>query len=163
VGKKKKNKKDQPGELMVCTNSRALMRYSIVERLEAGIVLTGSEVKSMRAKHADLEGSYATIDGGELWLHKMYVGPYEQAGAFGHETKQRRKLLVKSQELKRLLGKLTVRGFTLIPTRVYFKNGWAKVELGLAKGKDVGDRREDLKRKTAVREARAAVNAGRHR
>ncbi|MBW2463760.1 MAG: SsrA-binding protein SmpB [Deltaproteobacteria bacterium] len=163
MGKKKKNKKDQPGELMVCTNSRALMRYNIGERIEAGIVLSGSEVKSMRAKRADLEGSYATIDGGELWLHKMYVGPYEQAGPFGHEAKQRRKLLVKSQEIKRLIGKLTVRGFTLIPIRVYFKNGWAKVELGLAKGKDVGDRRQDLKSKTAVREARAAVDAERRR
>lgn len=163
MGKKKKNKKEMPGELMVCTNSRALMRYAVEERIETGIVLTGSEVKSMRGKRADLEGSYATIDGGELWLHKMYVGPYEQAGPFGHEPKSKRKLLAKSQEIKRLLGKLTVRGYTLVPIRVYFKNGWAKVELGLAKGKDVGDRREDLKRKTAIKEARAAINAGRRR
>lgn len=160
MGKKKK-KDDTPGELLVCTNRKALKRYSVEERFEAGMVLKGSEVKSLRAKKADLEGAYASIDKGELWLHKMFIGPYEQAGVFGHEAKDKRKLLIKSRELERLHGKLTVRGYTLIPIRVYFKNGWAKVELGLAKGKDVGDRREDLKRKTALDEARRAINRGR--
>jgi len=162
VGKKKK-KKDSPGELLVCSNKKALKRYNVEERFEAGMVLKGSEVKSLRDKKADLEGAYASIERGELYLHKMYIGPYEQAGVFGHEAKDKRKLLVKRRELERLQGKLTVRGYTLVPLRVYFKNGWAKVELGLAKGKDVGDRREDLKRKTAMEEARRAMGSGRRR
>ncbi len=160
MGKKSK-KNDVPGELLVCTNRKASKRYDIQERLEAGMVLKGSEVKSLRAKRADLEGAYASLERGELWLNKMFIGPYEQAGVFGHEEKDKRKLLVKKHELERLEGKLSVRGFTLIPLRVYFKDGWAKVELGLAKGKDVGDRREDLKRKAALDEARRAMGRGR--
>jgi SsrA-binding protein len=157
----KSKKKDSPGELLVCSNKKALKRYDVQERLEAGMVLKGSEVKALRDKKADLEGAYASIERGELYLHKMYIGPYEQAGAFGHEAKDKRKLLVKRAEIERLTGKLAVRGFTLVPLRIYFKNGWAKIELGLGKGKDVGDRREDLKRKTAMEEARRAMGRGR--
>jgi SsrA-binding protein len=156
----KKKKDATPGELLVCSNSKARQRYAIEETFEAGMVLMGSEVKSMRAKRADLEGAYASIDRGELFLHKMFVAPYEQAGPFGHEPKRTRKLLVKSTELKRLTGKLALRGYTLIPLRVYFKGGYAKVEVGLAKAKDVEDRREDLKKKADLREAKTAMQRG---
>jgi len=158
---KKSKKKGHPGELLVCSQPKAHQRYDIEERIEAGMALMGSEVKSMRDRRADLEGAYATMKAGELWLHKMHVAPYEQAGPFGHEPKRPRKLLLKQHELKRIHGRLTTKGYTLVPLRVYFKGGWAKVELGLGKGKKTVDRREDLKRKTDMREARAAMNKGR--
>jgi SsrA-binding protein len=151
-------KKSTPGELLVCSLPRAHQRYDIEERYEAGMVLVGSEVKSMRARRADLDGAYASLSkDGQLWLHKMHVAPYEQAGAFGHEPKRARKLLLKKTELKRIHGRLTAKGYTLVPLRVYFRDGWAKVELGLGKGKKTIDRREDLKRKADLREARAAM------
>jgi SsrA-binding protein len=151
-------RRKQEGEIQVTKNSRAYDRYAVEERYEAGMALRGSEVKSLRAKHADLEGSYAGFDpSGELWLHKMHIGPYEQAGPFGHETKRARKLLLRKSELSRLHGRLTMRGYTLVPLRVYFKNGFAKVELGLARSKDAEDRREDIKRKEDLREAKYAM------
>ena len=158
----KKDKKSAPGEVLVCSNPQATRRYEIEERIEAGMVLAGSEVKSMRQRRADLEGAYASIDHGELYLHKMHVAPYEQAGPYlGHEPKRSRKLLVRRREIERLHGKLALRGYTLVPIRVYFRDGWAKVELGLGKGKHKGDRREDIKRKQDLREARAAMQKGR--
>src|SRR5574339_261084 len=109
-----KGKKPE-GEMLVCTNSKAYKAYEIEERFEAGMVLMGSEVKSLRAKKADLEGSYASIERGELWLHRMHVAPYEQAGPFGHEPKRVRKLLAKKHEIEKLDGRLTMRGYTLVP------------------------------------------------
>ena len=158
-----KKVKAQPGELMVCRNSKAMARFAIDERLEAGMVLTGSEVKSLRDRKADLDGSYARIEQGELTLFKMYIGPYAQANSFGHELKRPRKLLVHRHEIEKLTGKLALRGYTLVPLTVYFKNGRAKIELGLAKAKDVGDRREEVKRATDLREAKAAMARGRGR
>ena len=157
----KRPDKSGPGELNVCRNTKAAGRFNIDERLEAGMQLTGSEVKSLRDKRADLEGAYARIDGGELWLYKMYIGPYAQATAFAHEPKRARKLLAHRSEIEKLTGKLAVRGYTLVPLQVYFKNGRAKVELGLAKAKDVGDKREDIKRKIGLREAKDAMSRGR--
>lgn len=154
---KKGKKGTTPGEMLVASQPKATQRYDIEERIEAGMVLMGSEVKSMRGRKADLEGSYASIERGELWLHKMHIAAYEQATAFGHDPKRPRKLLVNAREMERLRGRITQRGYTLVPLRVYFKNGWAKVELGLGKGKRVVDRREDLKKKADLREARAAV------
>ena len=151
------------GELQVCRNSKALARFHIDERLEAGMVLTGSEVKSLREKRADLDGAYARVDAGELMLHKMYVGPYAQATAFAHEPKRSRKLLAHKHEIEKLTGKLATRGYTLVPLSVYFKGGKAKVELGLAKAKDIGDKRQDLKKDAEMREARAAMSRGRRR
>jgi SsrA-binding protein len=155
--------KRQAGELLVCRNTKTLARYVIDERLEAGMVLTGSEVKSLRDRKADLDGAYARVERGELVLHKMYIGPYQQATAFAHEPKRSRKLLAHRQQIEKLTGKLAVRGFTLLPVQVYFKNGRAKVELGLGKAKDIGDKREDIKRKLDVREAKAAMAKGRGR
>ena len=157
----KKADKNSPGELNVCRNTKGVSRFNVDEKIEAGMQLTGSEVKSLREKRADLEGAYARIDGGELWLYKMYIGPYAQATAFAHEPKRARKLLAHRHEIEKLTGKLAVRGYTLLPLQVYFRNGRAKVELGLAKAKDVGDKRETIKRKLDVREAKEAMNRGR--
>lgn len=157
----KKSKKQTPGELLVCRNPKATKQYDIEERLEAGIVLTGSEVKSLRARRADLEGAYATIERGELVLHKMHIAPYEFAGAFGHEPKRSRKLLANKKEIERWEGRLTTKGYTIVPLSVYFKAGWAKVELGLGKGRKVTDKREELKREVDLREARAAMSKDR--
>jgi SsrA-binding protein len=154
----KRPQSKDPGEIIVCRNSKAAARYVIEQRLEAGMVLKGSEVKSLRDKKADLEGAYARIDRGELWLYKMFIGPYAQATTFAHEPKQARKLLVHKHEIEKLTGKLAVRGYTLIPLQVYFKTGRAKVELGLCKAKDMGDKREDIKRKVDLREAKAAMS-----
>ncbi|HEX6241734.1 MAG TPA: SsrA-binding protein SmpB [Polyangiales bacterium] len=154
----KKPDKAKPGQLLVCTNSKALARFAVDEKMEAGMVLTGSEVKSLRDRRADLDGSYARIERGELMLHKMYIGPYAQASAFGHEPKRSRKLLAHRHEIEKLTGKLALRGYTLLPLSVYFKEGRAKIELGLAKAKDVGDRREDIKRAMDLREAKAAMD-----
>ena len=155
-------KKDR-GSLQVCRNPKATARYAIDERIEAGMQLVGSEVKSLRDKKADLEGAYARIDNGELFLHKMYIGPYAQATAFAHEPKRSRKLLAHRHEIEKLTGKLAIRGYTLIPIQVYFKNGRAKIELGLAKAKDMEDKREDIKRKVELREAKAAMGQTRGR
>jgi len=150
-------KKPTSGELVVSTNHRAHKTYEIEETIEAGLVLRGSEVKSLRAKHVDLEGAYAAITNGEAFLEKMHVGPYEQAGGFGHELKRPRKLLLNRAEIERLIGKLAIRGYSLVPLRIYFKGGRAKVELGLGKGKKSSDRREDIKRELDMREARDAM------
>lgn len=154
----KSGKAAQTGEILVCRNPKALQRFDIEERFEAGMVLLGSEVKSMRARKADLEGAYASVDNGELFLHKMHVAPYEQASVFGHEIKRSRKLLAHRHEIEKIHGKLTTRGYALVPMRVYFKDGRCKVELGLGKGKRVEDKREEIKRELDTREARAAMS-----
>ena len=151
-------KKKQLGELLVCRNPKARQRYEIEETLEAGMVLKGSEVKSLRMRRADLEGSYATIERGEAWLHKMHIAPYEQAGPyFGHEPKRKRKLLMKRHQIEKWQGKLTTKGFAIVPLAVYFKGGYAKVELGLGKGRKVHDKRHEIKRQQDLREAREAM------
>jgi len=159
----KTTEKKRGKDFVVCSNGKTVARYAVDERLEAGIVLTGSEVKSLRDKRGDLDGAYARIEKGELFLHKMYIGPYAQAAAFGHELRRSRKLLVHKHELEKLTGKLATRGYTLIPIQVYFKNGKVKVELGLAKQKDMEDKREDIKRALDVREAKAAMARGKER
>jgi SsrA-binding protein len=159
---KKEKSKSEGSELIVCRNPRAQHDYEIEDRLEAGLVLTGSEVKSLRARRANLEGAYASVDRHELFLHSAHIAPYEQAGPFGHEAKRARKLLVHREEIKRLTGKLDQRGYTLVPLSIYFKAGRAKVELGLGKGRKQSDRRQDIRRDVEMKEARAAVaRAGR--
>ena len=122
------------------------------------MVLSGSEVKSLRSKHADLEGAYATVEHGELWLCHMHIGPYKQAGRFGHDERRRRKLLAHRNEIERLAGRIATRGYALVPSRVYFKNGRAKAELVLGKGRKTHDERETIKRELDLKEARAAMS-----
>lgn len=157
-----KGKKGTPGELLVCRNPKATKMFEIEDKLEAGMVLTGSEVKSLRQRRGDLEGAYASIENDEVLLHKMHIAPYVQAGPFfGHEPKRTRKLLLKRAQIEKWKGRLTTRGYTIVPLQVYFKDGYAKVELGLGKGRKVHDRREDLKREQDLREARAALGKNR--
>ena len=150
--------KGVPGmDFLVCRNPKAAKRYEIDERLEAGLVLHGTEVKSLRARRANLEAAYCRIDDDELFLYGMHIAPYEQAGHGGHETQRRRKLLVHRREIEKLRGRLTTRGVTLVPLQVYFKNGVAKVQLGLGRGKKKGDDRESIRRQEDLKEARAAI------
>jgi len=135
----------------VITNKKARFLYEIIEVIEAGIVLVGTEVKSLRSGKGNIKDSYATIQEGELILHNMHISPYEQGNIFNHEPERPRKLLIHRQEIKRLTGKVIEKGMTLVPLRIYFKNGRAKVELGLARGKSTGDRREDIARRDEQR------------
>ena len=133
----------------VATNPKARHDYEILETMEAGMVLTGSEVKSLRGGSASMRESFAIIRDGETWLIGMHIGPYAQAGYAGHEPTRSRKLLLHKDEIQRLVGKTAERGLTLVPLKVYFNHGLAKIELGLAKGKKTYDRRESLKEKDA--------------
>jgi len=133
----------------VASNPKARHDYEILETLEAGMVLTGSEVKSLRGGSASMRESFAIIRDGEPLLIGMHIGPYAQAGYAGHEPTRTRKLLLHKDEIQRLVGKTAERGLTLVPLKVYFNHGLAKIELGLAKGKKTYDRRESLKEKDA--------------
>jgi SsrA-binding protein len=149
-------------EKTVTVNRRARHEYHIAESFEAGIELKGTEVKSLRAGKANLQDSYARVENGELLLYNMHISPYDQGNRFNHEPKRTRRLLMHKLEVMRLLGKVREKGFSLIPLRVYFKNGWAKVELALARGKKLYDRREDMAERDAKREMdRARKEAGR--
>lgn len=138
---------------LVATNRRARYDYHLEDTLEAGLVLVGSEVKSLRLGRASLADSYATVDQGEAYLHNMHISPYEQANRFNHEPKRTRKLLLNKEEIRTLAGKVSQRGYTLVPVRVYFRRGRAKVEIALARGKKTYDRRRDI----AERDARRAI------
>lgn len=144
----------------IATNRRARFDFAISETYEAGIVLVGSEVKSLRAGRADLKDSYAAVNDGEMWLYGLRISPYEYAHEGGHDPERPRKLLLHRGEIDRIGSKLAEKGLTLIPTSLYFKDGKAKVELGLGKGKSRIDKRETIKRRQADREMDRAI---RHR
>jgi SsrA-binding protein len=150
-------KGSETGIQIKATNRKALRDYEIEEKLEAGIVLVGSEIKSIREGRASLREAYATIDGGEMWLHDMNISPYVQASHFGHDPTRVRKLLLHKDEIKRLTGRITEKGYTLVPVRLYIKDGKAKVELGLARGKRQYDKRREIARKDADREIERAI------
>jgi SsrA-binding protein len=152
---KKGKRKAAPGD--VATNRQATYRYHLLEKFECGIVLRGSEVKSLREGRVQLKDAYATVRDGEVWLHNMHIAPYGPAARDNHEPERPRKLLMHKREIERLIGKTQEKGLTLVPTRVYFKGPHAKVELALARGKDVRDKREDLKRKEQKREIERAL------
>jgi SsrA-binding protein len=157
---KPKNVKRDPiasGERDATFNRAASHNYFLEDKLEAGIALTGSEVKSIRAGRANLKDSYALLKDGELWLLNAHIGAYENAGYAGHTPLRTRKLLVHADELRKLQGKTQQKGYTLVPIRMYFKNGKIKCEIALAKGKQSWDKRETERRRTADREAREAM------
>ncbi len=145
------------GERDASVNRAASHNYFLLEKFEAGIALRGTEVKSVRAGRANLKDAYGLVKDGELWLINAHIGPYEHGNIFNHEPLRTRKLLVHKNELNKLIGKTQQKGLTLIPTRLYFRNGRVKVELALAKGKQNWDKRETERRKTADKEAREAV------
>lgn len=148
-------------EKIIVQNRRATFDYAVEDRYEGGLVLVGSEVKSMRAGKVELVDAYATVENGELWLKQMYIAPFEQASAFPHEPRRPRKVLVKASEIARIDRAVSRDGMTLVPLRLYFRRGRVKVELGLAKGKKTHDKRADIAAKTADREAKAAMGRAR--
>lgn len=141
----------------VTENRKARHEYHIIETYEAGLALTGTEVKSLRIGRANLQDSYARVESGELMLYNMHISPYDQGNRFNHEPKRTRRLLMHKYEIMRLLGKTREKGLALVPLKVYFKDGLAKVELALAKGKKIYDRREDIAERDAKREMDRAV------
>jgi SsrA-binding protein len=147
-----KSKTQNEGIHIVCQNKKAYHDYEIVEKFEAGMVLVGTEVKSLRDGRANLKDSYGRIRKGEVFLHGLHISPYSHAYYNNHEPERVRKLLLHNFEIKRLTGKTQERGFALIPLRIYFSGGKAKVELALATGKKLFDKRETLKKKEESRE-----------
>jgi SsrA-binding protein len=145
-----RKRKAAPGD--VATNRQASYRYHLLERFECGIMLTGTEVKSLREANVQLKDAYAVIRDGEVWLLGMYVAPYGPAARDNHEPERPRKLLLHRREIERLIGKTAERGLTLVPTRVYFSGPNAKVEIALARGKNVYDKRESIRRREVRRE-----------
>jgi len=152
---KGRKRKTAPGD--VATNRQASFRFNLLERFEAGLVLTGTEVKSLREGKAQLKDSYATVRDGEVWLVGVYIPPYGAAARDNHDPERPRKLLLHKSEIERLVGRTSEKGLTLIPTRLYWKNGRAKVEIALARGKNVQDKRRYLKDKDARREIQQAL------
>jgi SsrA-binding protein len=145
-------RKAAPGD--VATNRRASYRYNLIERFEAGLVLTGTEVKSLREGKAQLKDSYANIRDGEVWLIGLYIPPYGPASRENHEPERPRKLLLHRDEIERLIGRTQERGFTLVPTRIYFSGprSRAKVEIALARGKDLYDKRDTIRKRDMARD-----------
>ncbi|MFP4588545.1 MAG: SsrA-binding protein SmpB [Candidatus Bipolaricaulota bacterium] len=135
----------------VATNRKARRDYEIEEVYEAGIVLQGTEVKSLRAGRCSLKEGYATVENGEVFLHNIHIARYEQGNRENHEPRRKRKLLLKKREIKRLIGKTSQKGYTLVPLKIYFKHGYAKVELGLGKGKKQHDKRQKIKERDEQR------------
>jgi len=141
------------GEKLVVDNRRARHDYHLLDRLEAGLVLTGTEVKSLRDGRASLQQAYADVRGGEVWLVGAHISVYDQGNIANHDPDRDRKLLLHKKEVASLTGKVAQRGLTLVPTKLYFKNGRAKVELALARGKELRDKRRDI----ATRDARRQI------
>ena len=138
-------------------NRQASYRFHLLDRWECGIQLQGSEVKSIRDGGVQIKDAYATLTDGEIWLHNMHIAPYKHAARDGHEPERPRKLLLHKREIERLVGKIQQKGLTLVPTRVYFKGPYAKVEIALGRGKDQRDKRRDLKAKDQRREIDRAL------
>ena len=148
-------------EKLVVENRRARHDYHLLERLEAGVVLTGTEVKSLREGRANLRRAYGDVRDGELWLVGAHISAYEQGSTGQHDPDRARKLLLHRREIDSLIGKVQEKGLTLVPTRLYFKNGRVKVAVSLARGKKEYDKRETIKRRETDRETRAAIKSRR--
>ena len=145
------------GQKLIANNKRARYDYFIDDVYEAGIVLFGTEVKALRQGKASINDAYATVDDGELWLENAYIPEFTQGSWTNHAPRRRRKLLLAKKEIARLAGKTKEVGFTLVPISLYFKDGYAKIEIGLARGKKDYDKRETLKEKDAKREINKAI------
>jgi SsrA-binding protein len=147
----------QRGVNVVATNRRAGHDYELLERFEAGLALTGTEAKSVRANKMNLQRSFVQVRDGELWLMDAHIAPYENAGYQRHDPDRPRKLLLHRREINKIVEALSLRGLTMVPTKVYLKDGWAKVEVALAKGKRKFDKRSDLARRDAERQVERAL------
>lgn len=157
---KGKKRKVAPGD--VATNRTASHRFEFLDKLEAGMVLQGTEVKALRESGAQLKDGFAIIREGEVWLHNVHIPPYGPASRDNHDPERTRKLLLNRREIDRIAGRTTEKGLTLVPTRIYFKDGRAKVEIALGKGKDRFDKRESIKKRDQQRDVQRALReAGR--
>jgi SsrA-binding protein len=152
---KKGKRKAAPGD--VATNRQAGFRYEFLDKVEAGIQLQGTEVKSVREGGVQLKDAYAAVRDGEVWLHNMHIPPYQPASRENHEPERPRKLLLKRKEIERLMATTAEKGLTLVPTRVYFKGPYAKVEIALARGKDLYDKRRAIKDRDQKRDIERAM------
>ena len=141
----------------IAENRKAFHDYHVLETFETGVVLLGTEVKSIREGGANLRDSFARIEAGEVWIYNVHISAYRNRGYSDHDPTRRRKLLLHRQEIRKLIGKTTERGMTIVPMRMYLKNGRVKVAISLAKGKKAHDKRETIKRRETERETRAAV------
>ncbi|MDJ0798372.1 MAG: SsrA-binding protein SmpB [Calothrix sp. MO_167.B12] len=156
--KSSKNGNKSDGYKVICDNRQARYLYEILETYEAGIQLVGTEVKSIRAGRINLQDGYVLIRDGEAWLLNAHISPYNASGQFfNHEPRRTRKLLLHRQEIRKLIGKVEQQGLTLIPLKMYFKQGWIKVNIALAKGKKVHDKRETIKRRQDQRDMQRAM------
>jgi SsrA-binding protein len=153
---KGKKRKAAPGD--IATNRQASYRFELLDRLECGVVLAGTEVKSLRNGTAQIKDGYASVRDGELWLHNVHIPPYGPASRENHDPDRPRKLLAHKREIDRLVGKIQERGLTLVPTRIYFAGPHAKVEIALARGKDRFDKRESIKAREQRRDVERALN-----
>lgn len=151
-----KPKNEENPNHIVAQNRKARHDYHFIETFQVGVVLQGTEVKSLRQGKANLQDSYASILNGEIFLYDCHISPYEQGNIFNHEAKRRRKLLMHKSEIVRLFGKVQQKGYTLVPLRIYFTRGKAKLDIALAQGKKQFDKREDIKRRDLDREAKRA-------
>ena len=149
------------GEKLIADNRRARHDYNLLERVEAGLVLSGSEVKSLRQGHAILQRAYADAREGEIWLVGLHIPPYEQASVAPHDPDRDRKLLLHRREIDRLTAQVAEKGLTVVPTRLYFKDGRAKVELALARGKEGRDKRRDIADRESKRRIERELKAQR--
>jgi SsrA-binding protein len=137
---------------VITKNKKAYFQYEILDKFEAGIVLTGTEVKSIRGKDVSINESFAHIENGEMFLYEMHIGQYKQGNRQNHDPKRIRKLLLHKREINKITGKVKQKGYTIVPLSLYFKDGRVKVELALARGKTTIDKREDIKKRTIERE-----------
>ena len=148
---------EKAGNKIIVTNRKARREFHIIETYEAGIELLGSEVKSLRGGKGNLKDSYGSLEKGEVFLCNMHISPYEQGSVFNEDPYRKRKLLLHKREIKRLFGLISRRGYTLIPLSLYFKRGRLKLEIAVAKGKKLHDRREDIRKREMDREMERAI------
>jgi SsrA-binding protein len=153
---KKGKRKAAPGD--VASNRQAAFRYELLDKVEAGMVLRGTEVKALREGGAQMKDAYATITDGEVWLHNLHIPPYKPAARENHPPERPRKLLLHRREIDRILGRIAEKGLTVVPTRIYFRDGRAKVELATARGKDRFDKRQSIKERDMKRDLDRALS-----
>jgi SsrA-binding protein len=159
AGSDDKATRSAPGDGLIARNKRASHDYHLLERWEAGLVLTGTEVKALRNGKANLTDAYGIVKEGEVWILNLHIAPYEHGNVFNHEPTRTRKLLMHKREIRRLIGSVEREGLTLIPLDLYFKQGKAKVTLALGKGKKLHDKREDIRRRDDEREMARVARA----
>ena len=147
------------GKKIITTNRKAFHEYHIFDKYNAGIVLTGTEIKSIRKGAVNLKDSFVKLDDNEVFLYNCHISPYEQGNRYNHEEKRTRKLLLNKKEIEKITGKIKKDGYAIIPLELYLENGWAKVEIALAKGKKLYDKRDDIAKKTQARDIARAVKS----